>query len=132
AERFAKIKPEIIERYNLNVSKIELTGGKGQGIHLLNEDNSRSIYFSGDSKGRFPNAKLQLLAYNERTEKGKKPVLQMSDKIKGGLFTADYELVETDQVYLNKTKNEVEISSLAELIENDLMEAVKELDASLS
>lgn len=41
AERFAKIKPEIIERYNLNVSKIELTGGKGQGIHLLNEDNSQ-------------------------------------------------------------------------------------------
>lgn len=56
----------------------------------------------------------------------------MSDKIKGGLFIVDYELVEADQVYLNKTKNEVEISSLAELIENALIVAVKELDASLS
>ena len=132
AERFAKIKPEIIERYNLNVSKIELTGGKGQGIHLLNEEENRSIYFSGDSKGKFPNTKLQLLAYNERTEKGKKPVLEMSDKMRGGLYTADYKLIETDQIYLNKTKAEVEMRSLTELMENDLFEAIKDLNAHLN
>lgn len=131
-ERFAKIKPDIIEKYNLNVSKIELTGGKGQGIHLLNEENNRSIYFSGDSKGRFPNTKLQLLAYNERTEKGKKPVLEMSDKMRGGLFTADYDLVEAEKIYLNKNKDEVEIRDLAELMDNYLLEAIKDLDVRLS
>ncbi|NLJ94153.1 MAG: PD-(D/E)XK nuclease family protein [Clostridiaceae bacterium] len=131
-ERFAKIKPEIIRQYNLNFSKIELTGGKGQGIHLLTEDESRSIYFSGDSKGRFPNTRLQLLAYSDRTDRGKKPVLTMSDKLSGGLYTADYNLVENDQIYRNLSKDEVEIKSIADLIKNDLFEAIKDLNTHLN
>lgn len=52
--------------------------------------------------------------------------------MRGGLYTADYKLVETDQIYLNKTKAEVEMRSLTELMENDLFEAIKDLNAHLN
>ncbi|BAM47009.1 hypothetical protein AXY_08770 [Amphibacillus xylanus NBRC 15112] len=51
--------------------------------------------------------------------------------MRGGLYTADYKLVETDQIYL-KTKAEVEMRSLTELMENDLFEAIKDLNAHLN
>lgn len=41
--------------------QMELTRGKGQGINMYTEDDSARIYFSGDSKGLFPNDGVQLL-----------------------------------------------------------------------
>ncbi len=54
-------KPELLSSYGIKFTKMELTRGKGQGINMYTEDDSARIYFSGDSKGLFPNDGVQLL-----------------------------------------------------------------------
>lgn len=132
AERFAKIKPALIEKYQLKVTEIEITSDKGQGIHLLTPDRSHSIYFSGDSKGFFPNASVQLLGYMARDVNSKKPIYQNATKLPSCLFQADYEMLERDKIYLKKSKDEFETKSFEELIENYLLKAVKELEESIN
>lgn len=55
------IKQQLKDQYGLTVNNIQITGGKGQGLYLLDENEEFQIYLSGESNGDFPNDYIHLL-----------------------------------------------------------------------
>lgn len=129
-ERLSDLKLEIIEQNRLKVSKLLLTQGKGQGVYLLNDDESRAIYFSGDKSGNFPNDGVQLLKYNEKNEKGRKPMIAQSEKIVPRNFKVEYDTSKKDTLLITD-RNTGETISFDDFMEGYLLEGIKELNAKL-
>lgn len=129
-QRLSNIKHEVIEKNDLKVSKLLLTQGKGQGIYLLNTDESRAIYFSGDKGGIIPNDGMQLLKYNEKNEKGRRPLIAQSEIIIPKNFRVEYDKYKEDTLVIIDENTETKLS-FADFMENHLLAGIKELNAKL-
>lgn len=116
-DRIAPIKPALIAQYNLAYDKVELTGGKGQGLYLHNVDGKKRIYLSGDAHGHFPNDSIQLL--NED-----KKISGKAQHVKNKQY-----LIKNEQIVEN-TIGTKEGATLAfdDMMEAHIMQAIKELN----
>lgn len=120
-ERTAKIKPELIEKYQLAVDEIRLTQDKGQGIFLYHTEKNARIYFSGDKDGIIPNDRMQIL----NIPSGK--IVGTSDNIKNGAFNVEPDFEETNQVIHNMSKSQIEVIPFEKFLDEYLLKEISVL-----
>jgi len=121
-ETISPIKTELIEKYNLDFDKIELTRGKGQGLYLYHKDNKYRIYLSGDVHGHFPNDGIQLLTDPE------KAIVHLSKHVANRQFIVKNELILEDKISY-KAAGDIDLDTL---MEEYVMQAIKELNDSVA
>lgn len=111
------LKPELLDSYEIEFVRMQLTQGKGQGINMYTEDGKHRIYLSGDKDGSFPNHGVQVL------ENPKYDKIIRSDKLKQGSFKLKDNLILEDKIH-DKDGNVV---TFDQLIEDYLIPALIEL-----
>lgn len=116
-ERQSLLSSDIRNEYNLGVETIQLTSGKGQGIHIKPKDESYRLYLSGDAKGNFPNDYIHLVRGNDGLRVNAKSIFNRQ-------FKVTQESVEKGCV-LDKEGNRILIE---QLIENYILPSLQELD----
>lgn len=116
-ERLSLLSTDIRKHYNLNVETVQLTSGKGQGIHIKPKDERYRLYLSGDAQGNFPNDYIHLV-------KGKDGVRVNAKSIANRQFKVTQDSIEKGYV-LDKEGNEI---SIEQLIENYILPSLQQLD----
>lgn len=119
-DTLAPLKKEIIEKYNLQFDRIQLTQRNSQGIYLYHQNNKHKIYLSGDTYGDFPNHNVQLL----EEAKPENIILKVSQHMPMNQFIVKDELIERDKISF-KEGDDIDITTL---MEEHVLVAVKELN----
>lgn len=119
----APLKKQLIEKYNLQFDRIQLTQRNSQGIYLFHKSGKYKIYFSGDTYGDFPNHNVQLL---EEAKPGN-ILLGVSKHMPINQFKAEDKLIEKDKISFKDGKD----IDLKTFMEDHVLVAIKELNDKL-
>lgn len=128
-ERLSNLSRAICQRYGLEPLTIQLTSGKGQGIHFKAKDARYRIYLSGDAKGNFPNDSIHLVRRGDGSPittlaKEEGDVRINATPIKSGQFQVTEESIARGGAY-NK---EGEFISIEQIMTNYILPALQELN----
>jgi len=121
-ERTSEIKESLINKYDLGLTRVRLTEGKGQGLNIYHKSGKHRIYLSADTHGNFPNDGIKIAS-----TPGSK-VFFTSKEIRNGEFQLEDELILTGKIR-HKDRGEISFNSL---MEEYLMEVIKELNDKIS
>lgn len=114
------LKDELRESFNLSFDRIEITGGKGQGLYLIDEDSRFQVYLSGEANGDFPNDHIHLLPCSKKDH-----FRYNTSKLANRLFNLDNPFIYEDQVQFKK---EDRIIPFQQLMTDYILPAAKELN----
>jgi len=91
-ERTSEIKESLINKYDLGLTRVRLTEGKGQGLNIYHKSGKHRIYLSADTHGNFPNDGIKIAS-----TPGSK-VFFTSKEIRNGEFQLEDELILTGKI----------------------------------
>lgn len=119
AASMTPIKSDLREAFGLTVDRVQITGGKGQGLYLINEDDRFQIYLSGQANGDFPNDYIHLLPMpNEDKERAD------GKHVPNRLFNLNNDLIYEDKIQYRKQDKTI---TFEQFMTDYILEAVKEL-----
>ncbi|MDY0130312.1 MAG: hypothetical protein RBR63_09045, partial [Methanosarcina vacuolata] len=130
-DRKSKIKEELKNKYELDITEVYLTQGKGQGIHLYHEDGEHSIYMSGDAYGIFPNDGIHI----SKIRKKNKKKIKNTERIKGAYHIKENLIKNDILIGGGKRKNNEYVGGSEISFEKffqEIMKVVKELNDIIS
>lgn len=122
-DRTSQLREDLVEKYDIGFSTIQLTQGKGQGIYLYHEEEDKRLYLSGDKNGHVPNDNMKVLRTPDDEE------IVRSLNIKNRTFEVEDDLIIKDKIEIKIDKNTKEVISFDRFMEDHIMKEIKVLDA---